>query len=51
MFAISAIAGHNTTECLRATSQHVPQKTSSKQEPLAEDTSDTPVKKTWSPLD
>lgn len=51
VFAISAIAGHNTTECLRAISQHVPQKTSSKPEILEEDTSSTPIKKPWSPLD
>ena len=52
VFAISAIAGHNTTECLREISSFVPLKTSAKQEDKQTNLEEsTTIKKTWSPLD
>ena len=51
VFAISAIAGHNTTECLRAISSHVPLKTKALKETPAPQEDTPPAKKTWSPLD
>ena len=50
VYAISAIAGMNTLDCLREISSFVPTKTSAK-EPEINIIEDEPVKKTWSPLD
>lgn len=51
VFAISAIAGQNTTECLREIAQFVPTKQKkalpNEEAPVIEE----PIKKTWSPLD
>jgi GTP-binding protein len=51
VFAISAIAGQNTTECLREIAQFVPTKQKkalpNEDAPVIEE----PIKKTWSPLD
>jgi len=51
VFAISAIAGQNTTECLREIAQFVPVKQKKtlpdEEAPIIEE----PIKKTWSPLD
>lgn len=51
VFAISAIAGTNTTECLREIAQFVPTK---QKKTLPDDDApiqNEPIKKTWSPLD
>ena len=50
IFAISAIAGTNTTECLREISKHVPLRKKKKEEET-EIIVEEPKKKTWSPLD
>lgn len=50
VYAISAIAGMNTLECLREISSFVPTKSKAK-EPEIKIIEDEPVKKTWSPLD
>ena len=50
VYAISAIAGMNTLECLREISSFVPNKSKAK-EPEIKIIEDEPVKKTWSPLD
>ncbi len=50
VYAISAIAGMNTIDCLREISSFVPTKSSAK-EPEVNIIADEPVKKTWSPLD
>ena len=48
VFAISAVAGTNTTECLREIAQFVPTKKKSAQ---PDDEPELIIKKSWSPLD
>lgn len=50
VYAISAIAGTNTLECLREISSFVPTK-NKKIEPEIKIVEEEPIKKTWSPLD
>lgn len=48
IFAISAVAGTNTTDCLREIAQFVPQK---KKKNTSDEPQEPIIKKVWSPLD
>ena len=51
VFAISAVAGKNTLDCLREIAHFVPKKANTKKEQKEIVIEEQPIKKTWSPLD